>query len=102
MPQDYKDMGSSLMRGFCDYELKKNGKCLKLVNFTVRESSGFDKDMEDEMNDSEFDKESVGSDEDPGEDEYNEKEFKKLITSKDPKKKKPKKKAQTKAKPVKQ
>ena len=43
LPQDYKEMGASLMKGFFDYEVKKNGKYLKLVNFTTANSSSFDK-----------------------------------------------------------
>ena len=31
-------MGASLMKGFFDYEMKKNGKHLKLMNFTQIDS----------------------------------------------------------------
>jgi hypothetical protein len=34
-------MGASLMIGFFDYEIKKNGKHLKLVNFANIESLSF-------------------------------------------------------------
>ncbi len=39
------------MKGFCDYEIKKNGKYLKLLNFTLLDSSSSDKEIEAEMND---------------------------------------------------
>lgn len=45
LPQDFKEMGASLMKGFFDYEMKKNGKNLKLVNFASVESMSLDKEM---------------------------------------------------------
>lgn len=41
MPQDYKEMGASLMEGFYDYEISKNGKHLKLTNFLTVDSASF-------------------------------------------------------------
>jgi gentisate 1,2-dioxygenase len=34
LPNDYKSMGASLMQGFFNYEMKKNGKYLRLINIT--------------------------------------------------------------------
>ena len=38
LPKDFREMGASLMIGFFDYEIKKNGKHLKLANFANLES----------------------------------------------------------------
>jgi hypothetical protein len=43
LPQDYKDMGAALMKAFLTYEIKKNGKHLKLINFTQTEQVTADK-----------------------------------------------------------
>lgn len=63
MPKDYKEMGESLMRGFLQYEVRK-----KLVNFRgIVEDAQVESD-EGEVGDEVFERDSEGSDGDPGED----------------------------------
>lgn len=62
MPKDYKEMGESLMRGFLQYEVRK-----KLVNFRgIMEDAQVESD--EEVGDELFERDSEGSDGDPGED----------------------------------
>jgi len=66
LPQDYKEMGGSLMKGFLDYEIKKNNKSLKFIAVPKCSEMDIEKYFFDKIDDDEFDKSSVGSDSDPG------------------------------------